>query len=477
MKILKDLLPENVFWFFEEITAVPRGSGVHGKIQAYCENFARERNLRYISDNAGNVIIFKEASAGCENSEPVIIQGHLDMVWEKDETSNINFETDGLELAVDGDFIHAKGTTLGGDDGIAVAMCLALLDADDIKHPALEIVFTTDEETGMNGARALDVTPLKSKRMINLDSEAEGTLWVSCAGGARVNITLPVNFESNTKTAYKLTVSGLHGGHSGAEIHKGYANANKVMGRVLAEIKKSLDISIVSINGGTMDNAITRDSASVLACDNSEIYNIVSEINSKISVECIADPDIKISICECDDCNKSMTSDSTARVIDLLNALPYGVMAMSKEIDGLVETSLNLGILKTENNNVSFSFSVRSSVDGERKKLSEGLKKIADGFGCNTEIYGEYPAWEYKPESVLRDKMSEIYKEMFNKNMVITAIHAGLECGLFCGKIQGLDCVSLGPDMLDIHTPQERLSISSTERTWRFLLRVLEDLC
>lgn len=477
MRILENIKPESVFRFFEEISAIPRGSGHNDEIKEYCENFAKQRNLRYISDDAGNVVIFKNASKDCDSTEPVIIQGHLDMVWEKDDTCNINFETDGLELAVDGDFVFAKGTTLGGDDGIAVAMCLALLDADDICHPPLEIVFTADEEIGMLGAAALDFTPLKSKRMINLDSEAEGTLWVSCAGGVRADISLNVDYEENNNDSFIVTVSGLHGGHSGAEIHKGYSNANKVMGRLLAMLRERADFRLVEINGGTMDNAITRDCVCVIKSESKNIVNIVSDIFNEICVEYqSADPDIIISAAKTDCENKVMTSISTERAIDLLNELPSGVIAMSKEIEGLVETSLNIGILKTEGDKVIYSFAVRSGVDGERDKLADRLRSIADKYSCNSHFYSEYPAWEYKKESQLQEIMSSLYKEMYDTEMTVTAIHAGLECGLFCGKIKGLDCVSFGPDMFDIHTPKERLSISSTERMWRFLLRVLENI-
>ncbi len=476
MSVLNEIKPEKVFKFFEEISAIPRGSGHTEKIKEYCESFASERNLKYISDNSGNIIIFKNASEDYDGNEPVIIQGHTDMVWEKDDNCEINFETDGLILAVDGDYVYAKGTTLGGDDGIAVAMCLALLDSDDISHPPLEIVLTADEEIGMLGASSLDFSPLKSKRMINLDSEAEGTLWVSCAGGIRTDITASVNFVPNDKTSYEIIVSGLHGGHSGAEIHKGYANANKVMGRVLSELKNATDFALVSVNGGTMDNAITRDSVCVIASDDS-IESEINIISDKIISDYLSyDPDIRISVSVCNNAEKVMDKKSTDNAVALLNELPSGVISMCKEIEGLVETSLNLGVLKTENNSVIYSFAVRSGVDAEKEKLCDVLRNIADKHGCNITFYGGYPAWEYKKDSLLRDRMSSIYKEMFGREMEVTAIHAGLECGLFCGNIKGLDCVSLGPDMIDIHTPRERLSISSTERTWRFLLRVLENI-
>ncbi len=477
MNVLNNINPQKVFGFFEEISSIPRGSGHNDKIKEYCENFAKERNLKYISDDAGNVIIYKDASKHCKSTEPVIIQGHLDMVWEKDSSSDINFETDGLELCVDGDYISAKGTTLGGDDGIAVAMCLAILDSDDICHPPLEVVFTADEEIGMLGAAALDFGALSAKRMINLDSEAEGTLWVSCAGGGRADITLPVIYVKNDKPTYKITVTGLHGGHSGAEIHKGYANANKVMGRILDMIPQDIEFNIVSIDGGTADNAITRECSCIIRCDFPAIRRVIGMIFEMIVMNYIkSDPDITIKS-ERIECNEdSMDSDSTKTVIALLNALPSGVIAMSKEIEGLVETSLNLGILKTENDKVIFSFALRSGVDSEKDELAQRLVRLAEDFNSGIELYSDYPAWEYKKDSKLRDTMAEIYKDMFGKEMTVTAIHAGLECGLFCGNIKGLDCVSLGPDMLDIHTPSERLSISSTERVWNFLLRVLESI-
>ncbi len=477
MQILKGLNPEKVFKYFEEISSVPRGSGRTEKIREYCENFAKERNLKYISDDADNIIFFKPAAANKENSEPVIIQGHLDMVWEKDEKCNINLETDSLELAVDGDYIYAEGTTLGGDDGVAVAMCLALLDSEDISHPPLEIVFTSDEEIGMIGATALDTSVLSGKRMINLDSEEEGTLWVSCAGGVRADISLEADYIENGDLTYKITVSGLHGGHSGAEIHKGYANANKVMGRLLAELKKQADFNIVDIFGGSADNAITRDSCCVIASKCDDIADLTEKIWKEIFDEIKnTDPDAKAAVVSAEKAEISMSGTTTEKLINLLNELPSGVIAMSKEIDGLVETSLNLGILKHSDGKISFGFAVRSGKDAERVKLSEDLRKIAEKFACSIAFNSEYPAWEYKKDSELQKIMAETYLDMFGKEMKVTAIHAGLECGLFCGKIKGLDCVSLGPDIYDIHTPCEKLSISSTARIWEYLLKVLETL-
>lgn len=477
-RILNGINPEKVMYFFEEISRIPRGSGKTDKISAYCENFAKERNLEYIRDKVGNVVIFKSGSMGKENNPPVILQGHLDMVWEKTADCPINFETDPLNLRVDGDFVYAEGTTLGGDDGIAVAMCLALLDGD-YEHPPVEVVFTIDEEAGMEGAFALDTSVLKGKKMINIDSEDEGTLWVSCAGGARARVFLPVKTVSPQGSSCEISVSGLHGGHSGAEIHMGYANANMLMGRILREISASVDFGISSIAGGTMDNAITRDCSCVidLISDSETLFKSINRINSALRKEFAStDPDLKIRVGEAEKVKTVFDKKSTEAVIDILCKFPYGVMAMSKEIEGLVETSLNLGVMKTENSAVKFIFSVRSSVDSEREKLVDTLRKIALESGADFETGSEYPAWEYKKDSVMQNIMADVYFEEFGKKMNVTAIHAGLECGLFCGKISGLDCVSFGPDIFDIHTPQEKLSISSSERMWKYLLVVLRKL-
>lgn len=475
MRILEGLKPDKVFEYFEDISAIPRGSRNTDKIRNYCVQFAEKRNLRYICDNAGNIVIFKPANKS-NSTEPVIIQGHLDMVWEKSDKSSINFETDGIELIVDGDFIRANGTTLGGDDGIAVAMGLALLDSSDITHPPLEVLFTADEEVGMSGAEGLDASILDGKRMINLDSEAENVLWVSCAGGIRADVVFNTEFISNCKTSFEINVSRLHGGHSGAEIHKGYANANKVMGRFLSKLATVCSFELCSINGGTMDNAITRECRCIISSDEN-VYDIISELYDDFTSEFKRnDPDIAISVSKCKGENKSLSSDSTKSFINLLNELPSGVVAMSKEIDGLVETSLNLGKLKTSNDNISFVFSLRSGKDSEKEKLCKEVSEICRKYSCNIDFRSSYPAWEYKAESELRDTMISVYREMYGNELNVTAIHAGLECGIFCGKIKGLDCVSLGPDMYDIHTPEERLSISSCRRVWNFLLRVLETI-
>ena len=448
-------------------------------ISDYCCDFAGSKGLKYIKDSANNVIIYKNGSQGRENEEPVILQGHLDMVCEKSQGCEIDFYNDSLNLKIDGDYIYAEGTTLGGDDGIAVAFCLAILGSEDISHPPLEVVFTTDEETGMCGAEAIDASVLNGKRMINIDSEAEGTLWVSCAGGGRCDIKAEFEPVIASGTVCEIVLSGLHGGHSGAEIHKGYANANKLMGRILNEISGRVDFCLVSVNGGTMDNAITRECRAkiVISSDSEALFKIISRLNSSLRKDFSdTDPDLNLRICDCSAEKYSMNKADTIRIVDMLCEFPDGVISMSKHIDGLVETSLNLGALKTKENCVSFTFLLRSSNNSERYKLTEEVIAIADKYGAKSNVHSEYPAWEYKEDSLLQTVFADVYKDVFGKEMVVTAIHAGLECGLFCGKIKGLDCVSFGPDILDIHTPQEKLSISSCARMWQYLLEVLKRI-
>ena len=471
--------PKKVFEYFSEISDIPRGSGHMEKISSFCCDFARSRGLEYYSDEALNVVIYKNGSVGRENEPPVILQGHLDMVWEKRSDCPIDFEKDGLELLTDGEYVFANGTTLGGDDGIAVAYCLAILDSDDISHPPLEVVFTVDEETGMDGALALDASRLKGKRMINIDSEDEGTLWIGCAGGARFDASYEFSPVSASGTACEIVVSGLHGGHSGAEIHNGYANANVVMGRVLKEISGSVDFCLACICGGTMDNAITRECRSkiIISSESEALFKVINRLNSSLRKEFSeTDPDFSLRIRSCENEKNCMNKTDTEKIIGMLCDFPNGVVSWSKSIDGLVQTSLNLGTIKTADNKVSLVYLVRSCDNSEKASLNDKLKITAEKYGAEYKVHSEYPAWEIREASELQKIFAETYEKMFGKKMTVTAIHAGLECGLFCGKIDGLDCVSFGPDIFDIHTPDEKLSIASCARTWEYLLAVLKSL-
>lgn len=470
MSVLKGVSPERVFYFFEKICAIPHGSGNTKKISDFCVEFAKENNLRYHQDSLNNIIIKKPASFGFEDKKPVIIQGHLDMVCEKDANVDFDFLKDSLKLKLEGDFLCATGTTLGGDDGIAVAMALAVLEDKTLKHPPLEVLFTVDEETGMYGAEGFDEKLLDGKMLINIDSESEGVLTVSCAGGARVDITLPLVKEKTSDALQRVTLSGLIGGHSGVEINKGRYNANVLMGRFLKTLS---NFKLVSLGGGKKDNVIPSFcEALIITSDNltQKADEFVKENYNK------NDSDLKITVLKEE--NKSsfcFSKESSSLAVELICNLPNGIISMSSEIKDLVQTSLNLGVMEIKNNELHISFAVRSSVENEKQQLITKTEKIAKEYGAKVISHSHYPAWEYKKNSPLRDVMAKTFLEMYQKPLVIEAIHAGLECGLFCYKIKGLDAVSFGPDMYDIHSSKERLSVSSVERCYKYLIKVLEN--
>ncbi|MBE6928517.1 MAG: aminoacyl-histidine dipeptidase [Ruminococcaceae bacterium] len=472
MNALKGLQPESVMHYFEEICAVPHGSFDTKRISDYCVDFAKSHGLRYVQDKYNNVVIFKLATAGYENHPTVILQGHLDMVCEKDDDCDIDFSTDGLRLCHDGKFISAEGTTLGGDDGIAIAYALALLAATDVKHPALECVFTVDEEVGMLGADAMDMSVLQGRLLLNCDSEDEGILTVSCAGGARSDYRLPIAYETAQGRAWQVAVADLIGGHSGVEINKGRANANKVLGRILAK----LPVRLICIDGGSKDNAIPRQSVAKLVSDAEnfeELFAAAARQEQKTLPE--TETEVRF-LCEPAQAEKMMTRESSEAVLGLLNDLPNGVQKMSSDIEGLVQTSLNLGVLETKEDAVRMAFSVRSSVNDEKDALLAQLVALSKKYGTEYSESGHYPAWEYCKDSILRETMVQTFRELYGREPIVEAIHAGLECGIFCDRLQGLDAVSFGPQMYDIHTSRERLDIASVERTWNYLLAVLEKL-
>lgn len=481
MAILTGLEPAPVFQYFEEICAIPHGSGNTKQISDYCVRFAQQHGLRCIQDASNNIIIFKDGTPDYEHSAPVMIQGHLDMVCEKTADCAIDFQTDGLSLRVDDGLISAEGTTLGGDDGIAVAYALAILAADDIPHPPLEVVFTVDEEIGMLGAAALDCTPLQSRIMLNLDSEDEGYLLVSCAGGICATCHLPVVRKMIAGIHITLTVSGLVGGHSGVEIDKGRANANQLLGRALNELRKTASYSLLSVSGGLKDNAIPREATAELVAAPDAVDDILSFAATYQRIFAAEYHATEPSLSFTATVDKAgtypaMDSNSQTRVIAALVNLPGGVQRMSADIPGLVQTSLNLGILTTTETDVSMRFSVRSSVGTEKQALVSQLSNLMDILGGSVVCTGDYPAWEYNPDSRLRDLMVDIFEEQYGRKPVVQALHAGVECGLFAGKLPGLDCVSFGPDMKDIHTTSERMDVASVQRTWRFTLEILKRL-
>ncbi len=481
MSILNGLEPAGVFRYFEEICGIPHGSGDTKAISDYCVSFAKDHELKYRQDEYNNVIIWKEGTAGYEQSAPVMIQGHLDMVCEKEPDCDLDFKKEGIRLQLKDGIISAKGTTLGGDDGIAVAYALAILDAQDIPHPPLEVVFTVDEEIGMLGASAMDCSPLQSRILLNLDSEEEGYLLVSCAGGVTARAELPVVYEERSGDCFTIQVAGLQGGHSGVEIDKGRGNACQLLGRVLYTIQKEIPFALCTIEGGLKDNAIPREAkADILVPSGNEIQiqEIVKCLTAQLQNEFrITDSSVTVSCKESDNSYETaMTDVSTREVIAALLNLPGGIQRMSFDMEGLVQTSLNLGIMKTEEHQVSFSYSVRSSVETEKNALVDQMTCLMEELGGSVTCSGEYPAWEYRQDSPLRDLMTEVYEEQYGKKPVIQALHAGVECGIFAGHLPGLDCVSFGPDMKDIHTPKESMDVASVKRTWDYTLEILKRL-
>lgn len=481
MSVLENLQPERVFHYFEEITKIPHGSGNTREISDHLVSFAKEHGLRYIQDESNNVVIFKPAAKGYENAPTVMLQGHMDMVCEKEPGSSHDFTRDALKLQVEGDYISAQGTTLGGDDGIAVAYGLALLEDDTLEHPALEVVITVDEEIGLLGATALDASPLQAKCLINLDSEEEGYLWAGCAGGMTAVSELPVRYQEETNEKWKVTVSGLAGGHSGAEIDKNRANATLLLARFLKEAKEQGAYAISELKGGLKDNAIPR-TANALILAGKEEGNAIAAY-AKVFTEALkkeytgSDEGICVTVeAQGIGTEPVLHPVSQEKVLFFLLQYPNGIQKMCGFMDGLVETSCNLGITNLTPKALVGSASVRSSVGSAKKALADKIAYLTEFLGGEFQIEGDYPSWEYKQDSALRPLMVEVFREMYHREPEVKVIHAGLECGLFYEKIPGLDCVSLGPDMQNIHTTEEKLSVSSVERVWEYLLAVLKKI-
>lgn len=468
-----------VLHYFEEISKIPRASGNEKQISDFLVDFAQKNNFWVKQDEANNVVIKVPASKGYENSPIIIIQGHMDMVCEMEKGCEHNFAKDGIKLIYDGDFLTADRTTLGGDDGIAVAMAMALAVDKDIFHPALELVITTDEEVGMCGANALDTSILEGKILLNIDSEDEGIFTAGCAGGVKTTSIIPLKKVGNIyDKSYKIEISGLKGGHSGIDIDKNRANANKIMGVILNNIRK--DISLSSINGGAKDNAIPRYAEAVISFNSinyEEIAKKAEEIfNSIICEYKETDSSIKIELLETRKVEKVFDEKSKNNIIDFIFEVFNGINTMSKELPDLPESSNNVGVVKTNDGDVEFICAVRSSAIDKKEEIKNKIISLSEKCGGKTIEKGEYPAWEYKESSFIRELCINVYEDIYGKKPKIDIIHAGLECGLFSSKIKDADMISFGPDIIDIHTPDERLSISSTERVWGFLIELLKRI-
>ncbi|MCX7904240.1 MAG: aminoacyl-histidine dipeptidase [Caloramator sp.] len=483
MSVLSHLDPKEVFYYFEEITKIPHGSGNEKAISDWLVNFAKEHNLEVIQDKANNIIIKKPGTKGYENAPTVILQGHMDMVCEKNKDTVHDFEKDPLKLRIEGDYIYATGTTLGADNGIAMAYALAILASKDIPHPPLEVLLTVEEETGMGGAMALDGSLLNGRILINMDSEEEGKLLVSCAGGVRTRHILNIDWDNAPQglSPYVISIRGLKGGHSGMEIDKGRGNSNKIMGRILNDLLNNFEFELAEINGGSKMNAIPRECDAVILInenDREKVEAKIKEWDAILKNELSAsDPSISVTLNKHDaKIEKVFSKETKEKAIAALMLIPNGIKTMSMHIAGLVESSTNLGVVATEGNTVRFESAVRSSVRSLKYAILEEAKTVAKVLGIELIADSDYPEWQYNPNSRIREIMIDVYKEMFGKEPEIYAIHAGVECGLLGEKLGGADMISFGPNLYDVHTPEEHMSISSVQRMWKYLLNVLASI-
>lgn len=478
MDKLKELKPKKFFKFFSEISKIPRGSENREGIKEYIVSFAKEHSLEYYEDEYDNVIIYKKGTCGFEESEPLILQGHTDIVCQKKEGLSFDFEKDEIRLLLDGDYLKAEGTTLGADDGFALALMLSFLSDETIEHPPIEAVFTSDEEIGMIGAKALDLTKLKGKRMINLDAEDLSSLTVSCAGGSDFIMKLPKKTRIKEGEKVTLNLKGLRGGHSGVEIDSGSVNADMLLGRILNHLNLNYSFDIVNVEGGTKANAIPSYATAELLIYGdditSELTNYLSSVKEEIASR---EKDFAFEI-QKDKRGKAkvLTEKTKNALITALTLSPNGIITMSKEIENLVETSLNLGILKMNEEEILFHYALRSSKKSALFALEEKMIAFAKLLDAKYEAFGHYPPWEFNDKSRLQKIYKEVYLEKTGGEIKVEAIHAGLECGVFASGIEGFDAISVGADIKDVHTVNEKMSVSSVEKIYGILLEVVKRL-
>ncbi len=467
---------KEIFDAFMLLSSVPRGSGNTGPVADMLMDYASRHGIYAKRDKLNNVIYIKPATKGYEHRPTVIIQGHTDMVAQKTPGSAKDMENEGIEVLRDGDSLIARDTTLGGDDGVAIAYIMALFTSCDIPHPRIEAIMTSDEEIGLIGADGIGdelLSELEGKLLINIDSDEEGIFTVGCAGGMRSDISLPVEREKAEGDCYTVTLTGLLGGHSGMEINKGRLNASKVLAEILLNQRGA---RLVDIVGGSADNAIPREAVAKILCEADPTEAVLSLGEGIKNKNKENEPDFALYVSKEHYMGEALTEQDTRRALELICELPSGVISYFTDIQGLVKTSLNLGIMKLDGEKLSLSFSVRSGIGEEKRALGDRLKEISQKYGADYSERGGYPAWEYRASSYLREAMLKVYRDMYKKDAEVVVIHAGLECGLLSDKIEGLDCVSIGPDNKYIHTTEERLSIPSFVRVWDYLKALLKEI-
>lgn len=475
-RILKGLEPESVFFYFEEFSRIPRGSTYEKRVSDYLYRWAVDKKLDVVQDAFLNILIKKPGTKGYEDASPVILQGHMDMVCEKNMDVDHDFMTEPLKLRIDGDYVYASGTTLGADNGIGVACAMALLDSENLSHPPLEVLITADEEAGMTGAEGFDAGQLKGRTLINLDEEYEGKFTASCAGGGTVKLFIPVERKTPAYGRFwRLTVKGLKGGHSGEDIDKERGNAIKLLGRMLYDLKGHVEIA--SVSGGAKSNAIPRESRADLALsDDIDMADFIDRWSTVLKNEFMfSDPDISVSAERIDGVSAVYAEKARDALIASINLIPNGPLARSPELN-MVICSNNLGIAASDEDVITLTCAPRSSNESMMKQFLDIAKQISEVLRIEMEASSFYPAWEYQKESAIRELCMETYEALYGVKGEVTIIHAGLECGIFVKKMPGLDAISIGPNLYDIHTPNEHFSISSVQRTFHFLCRLLEKM-
>lgn len=477
------LQPERLWREFDAICQIPRPSKKEGKIIAYLQEFGKRHGLDTRTDAAGNVLICKPATPGYENHPTVILQSHMDMVCEKNNDTVHNFETDPIQTYIDGEWLRAKGTTLGADNGIGMAAELAILASDDLKHPAIECLFTVDEETGLTGAFAIDPSLLKGQVLINLDSEDDGQFFIGCAGGIDTTVTFNYQPQPMPEGLYYfcVKVGGLKGGHSGGDIHLNRGNANKILNRFIWQIAKATDLRLATISGGNLRNAIAREAEAVCAVPMEFKHELITRLNTfaaEIEGEySVSDPEVKVTLDSCARPDTMIDADAARRIIYSIYACPHGVLRMSDDMPGLVETSTNLASVKmVADNQILITTSQRSSTESSKRDAAYMVESVFTLAGAQAAHGDGYPGWKPNPNSPIANVVAKTYETLFGKKAEIMAIHAGLECGLFLEKYPHLDMVSVGPTMQGVHSPDERLHIGDTQKFWTLIVHILENL-
>lgn len=478
---IRELAPAILWNHFADLNAIPRPSKKEQKVIAFMKAFGENLNLETKVDEAGNVIIKKPATKGMEGRQPIVIQSHLDMVHQKNGDTDFNFDTQGIEMMVDGDWVKAKGTTLGADNGIGVASIMSLLSSNDIPHPYLEALFTIDEETGMTGALSLKGGLLNGKILLNLDTEADNELTIGCAGGIDVTANGSYNeIKPGDGSAFRITVKGLTGGHSGADIHLGRGNANKLMNRILLSLTKEHNISIAEINGGSLRNAIPRESVAIVVVDakNVSVLKEATDSLAKILVSeyKTTDPNLVITIEPADIPSQIMDKDFQQKLLRAVYTCPNGIYRMSPEINGLVQSSNNVARVLVKDGTYSIQCLTRSSVETEKEDLKMAITSAFELMDATVTYAGGYPGWQPNPKAPIVKLMSDLYMEMYHEPAHVNAVHAGLECGILGTNYPDMQMISFGPNILGAHSPDERVQISSVQKYWPYLLETLKRI-